>query len=57
LALFQCRGMSPRKIRDWELENHKRTVDPTAVSHAIEALAKKIGLERRPGRRGRNRSR
>lgn len=57
LALFQCRGMSPKNIRDWEQENHQRKVDPTAVSHAIETLARKIGLERRPGRRGRSRSR
>jgi len=57
LALYQCRGMSPEKIRDWEQTHNGRTVDPTAVSHAIETLAKKIGLERRPGRRGRTRSR
>jgi hypothetical protein len=57
LAMYQCRGMSPAKIRDWEQENHRRTVDPTAVSHAIETLAKKIGLERRPGRRGPSRPR
>jgi hypothetical protein len=56
LALFQCRGMSPQKIRDWEQETNHRAVDPTAVSHAIESLAKKIGLERRPGRRGKRRS-
>jgi hypothetical protein len=57
LALYQCRGMSPEKISDWELKHRQRTVGPTAVSHAIETLAKKIGLERRPGRRGRSRSR
>jgi hypothetical protein len=57
LALYQCRAMSPEKIRDWELKHNGRKVDPTAVSHAIETLAKKIGLERRPGRRGRTRSR
>lgn len=57
LALYQCRGMSPEKIRDWELKHHQRTIDPTAVTHAIETLAKKIGLERRHGRRGRRRSR
>jgi hypothetical protein len=52
LALYQCRGMAPAKIRDWEQKNHKRTVDPSAVSHAVESLAEKIGLERRRGRRG-----
>ena len=57
LALFQCKGMSPKKIRDWEVEHNQREVDPTAVSHAIDKLAKKIGLERRPGRRGQRRSR
>ncbi len=56
LALFQCRGMSPQKIRDWEREHHQYRVDPTTVSHAVETLAKKIGLERRPGTRGRRRS-
>lgn len=56
LALYQCRGMSPAKIRDWEEKNHQRKVDPSAVSHAIETLTKKIGLERRPGRRGHSRS-
>ena len=57
LALYQCRGMPPAKIRDWEHKSHKRTVDPSAVSHAIDALAKKIGLELRPGRRGPTRPR
>ena len=57
LALFQCRGMSPKKIRDWDQENYRRKLDPTAVSHAIESLAKKIGLERRLPRRGPGRSR
>jgi hypothetical protein len=57
LALFQCKGMSPQQIRAWEYKTYQRTVDPTAVSHAIETLAKKIGLERRPGRRGPSRSR
>jgi hypothetical protein len=57
LALYQCRGMAPAKIREWEHRNHQRTVDPSAVSHAIDALAKKIGLELRPGRRGPTRPR
>lgn len=52
LALYQCRGMSPAEIRDWDYRNHGRKVDPSAVSHAVEILANKIGLERRPKRRG-----
>jgi hypothetical protein len=57
LALYQCRGMSPAKIRDWEEKNNQRKVDLSAVSHAMETLTKKIGLERRPNRRGHRRSR
>ncbi|MGA2185129.1 MAG: hypothetical protein ABSH47_19090 [Bryobacteraceae bacterium] len=56
LALYQCRGKSPTEIRAWHRKEHNSTVDATAVSHAIEALAKVIGLERRPPRRGPDRS-
>lgn len=57
LALFQCKGMSPAKIRDWYEANGGRLVDATAISHGIEVLSKKIGLPRRRQRRGRVRSR
>jgi hypothetical protein len=56
LALYQCRGLAPAKIRDWERKSHSRTVDSSAVRHAVRDLAQKIGLERRPGRRGPRRS-
>jgi hypothetical protein len=36
LALYQCRGMAPEKIRDWEQKHHRRTVDPTTISHIAE---------------------
>jgi hypothetical protein len=52
LALFQCKRMSPQRIQAWHQRVNGQTVDRTTVSHAIENLARRIGLERRPGRRG-----
>lgn len=52
LALFQCRGLSPQKIRDWHKKEYSEIVEPNTVSHAIQDLAKRIGLERRPAMSG-----
>lgn len=57
LALFQCKGMSPEKIKAWHQNYNGQTVDPTTISHAVETLARRIGLERRPAMRGRRRAR
>jgi hypothetical protein len=51
LALFQCKGMSPTKIQQWNQKNNRRKVDPSAISHAVDTLTKRIGLELRPSRR------
>lgn len=55
LALFQCKEMSPKKIQEWNQKHNHRQVDPSAISHAIDTMAKKVGLELRSGRRGRSR--
>jgi len=52
LALYQCCGMSPAQIRDWDYKNHARRIDRSAVTHAVRDLAERIGLDRRPERRG-----
>jgi len=57
LALFQCKGMSPKRIREWNQNHNHRQVDSSAISHAIDKVAKKIGLELRSGRRGHGRRR
>jgi hypothetical protein len=52
LALFQCKGMSPEKIREWNWKPDQPKLVPSTISHAVRKIAKKIGLDLRPGQRG-----
>lgn len=52
LALFQCKGMSPERIREWNRKPDHLKLVPSAISHAVKKIAKKIGLDLRPGKRG-----
>jgi hypothetical protein len=52
LALFQCKGMAPEKIQQWNQQNNHRQLVPSAILHAIKKIAEKAGVERRPGERG-----
>jgi hypothetical protein len=50
LALFHCKQMSAARIQKWNLKQNHREVDPSAISHAVTTMAKRVGLEIR-GRR------
>jgi len=52
LALYQCKKLSPSAIQLWHKESHGEWVVESTITHAIESLAARIGLTKRPSRRG-----